>query len=85
MRHPFGVKGPVPRYYFNICCEDFEETDLVGESCADDVAALKQALCAASSIIKDQLFRNRVSDGFIEVEDEQHREVMRLPIRAAAY
>ena len=85
MRSALRVKGSVPRYYFNVCCDDFEETDLVGETCADDVAALKQALSAASHLIRDQLFRNRVSDGFIEVEDEQHREVMRLPIRAAAY
>lgn len=74
----------MPRYYFNVCCDDFEETDLVGEPCADDVAALKRALTAASTIIRDQPFRNRIADGFIEIEDEAHREVMRLPIRAAA-
>lgn len=85
MRSGFGVKRPVPRYYFNVCCEDYETTDLVGEACPDDVAALKQALTTASVIVKEQLFRNRVADGWIEIEDEDHREVMRLPIRAAAY
>jgi hypothetical protein len=75
----------VPRYFFNVCSEDFETTDLVGEHCADDVAALKEAMRAASEIIRDQLFFNRVADAWIEVEDEQHREVMRLPLRAAAY
>lgn len=85
IRSRLGVKARVPRYYFNVCCDDFEETDLVGETCANDVEALKQALSAASTIIKDQLFRNKVTDGFIEVEDETHREVLRLPIRAAAY
>jgi hypothetical protein len=75
----------VPRYFFNVCSEEYETTDLVGENCADDVAALKEAMRAASEIIRDQLFFNRVADAWIEVEDEQHREVMRLPLRAAAY
>jgi hypothetical protein len=75
----------VPRYYFNVCSEECETTDLVGEDCADDMAALKEAMRAASEIIQQQLFFNRVADAWIEVEDEKHREVMRLPLRAAAY
>jgi tRNA A-37 threonylcarbamoyl transferase component Bud32 len=75
----------VPRYYFNFCSDEVETTDLVGEDCADDVAALKEALKAASHALKEQLFFNNVMDGWIEVEDERHREVMRLPLRAAAY
>lgn len=75
----------MPRYYFNVCSEEHEETDLVGEHCSDDVAALREALRAASAVIEQQLFYNRVRDIWIEVEDEEHREVMRLPIRAAAY
>jgi hypothetical protein len=75
----------VPRYYFNICSDEFEETDMVGEHCPDDVAALKEALRAASELVQQQLLFNKVTDAWIEVEDEDHREVMRLPIRAAAY
>jgi hypothetical protein len=82
---PLRVEEAMARYYFNLCCDEQETTDVVGEDCADDVAALKQALKAASDVIKKQLFFNKVGDGWIEVEDEHHREVMRLPLRAAAY
>ena len=75
----------MPRYYFNVCGDDFEETDVVGEHCNDDVGALREALRAARGVVDDQLFYNKVVDAWIEVEDEQHRAVMRLPIRAAAY
>ena len=75
----------MPRYYFNICSDEFEESDMVGEHCANDVEALKEALRQASSVVEQQLFFNKAVDGWIEVEDEDHREVMRLPIRAAAY
>jgi len=75
----------MPRYYFNVCSDEHESTDLVGEDCPDDLAALKEAMRAASAIIHQQLFFNRLGDGWIEVEDEHHCEVMRLPLRAAAY
>ena len=76
---------PVPRYYFNVCSEEFEEADMVGEHCLNDLEALKEALRQASAIVEQQLFFNKVVDAWIEVEDEDHREVMRLPLRAAAY
>jgi len=75
----------MPRYYFNLCMEESETTDVVGRECADDVAALSEALKEAGEIVRRQLFFNQVEDGWVEVEDEQHREVMRLPLRAAAY
>ena len=49
------------------------------------LTALKEALRAASEVVRNQLFFNRHEDGWIEVEDEDHREIMRLPLRAAAY
>jgi hypothetical protein len=75
----------VPRYYFNFCSDESETTDLVGEECRNDTEALKEALRAASDMLKDQLLFNRVMDGWIEVENERHQEVLRLPLRAAAY
>jgi hypothetical protein len=76
----------MPRYYFNICCDEYEATDVVGESCADDLAALSQAMRTASDVVRQQLFIDRLSaDGWIDVEDERHRPVLRLPLRAAAY
>jgi hypothetical protein len=76
----------MPRYYFNVCCDASEVTDLVGEACADDVAALSEAMRAASAIVQNRLLADEISlRGWIEVEDERHRPVLRLPLRAAAY
>ncbi|HEX8585082.1 MAG TPA: hypothetical protein VGB65_06070 [Allosphingosinicella sp.] len=76
----------MPRYYFNVCCDEYEATDVTGESCADDLAALSQAMRTASEVVRRQLFSDRLAaDGWIDVEDERHRPVLRLPLRAAAY
>lgn len=76
----------MPRYFFNVRGSGFEETDLVGKTCADDVAALAEALGEASRVLKDLLSQDALSDhGEIEIEDERHRTVLTLPLRAAAY
>lgn len=76
----------MPRYYFNVCCDAFETTDICGETCSDDVAALGEALRMASGILRKQLLDGHLgASGWIAVEDERHREVLRLPLRAAAY
>jgi len=76
----------VPRYYFNVCCDGSETTDVIGEVCADDVEALALALRTAGGWLQRGAFTSHsVHDGWIEVEDERHREVMRLPLMAAAY
>jgi hypothetical protein len=76
----------MPRYYFNVCCDSFEATDVVGQSCADEVAALAHAFSEAGDIVRKRLVLNQLPEnGWIEVEDERHREVFRLPLRAAAY
>jgi hypothetical protein len=76
----------VPRYYFNVSCGEYESTDVVGESCPNDVAALSGALRVASAVLQKRLRAEELSDdGWVEVEDEKHRPVLRLPLRAAAY
>jgi len=76
----------MPRYFFNLRGNGFEETDLIGRHCADDVAALGEAMMAASEVLRERLSRDGLSDaGEIEIEDERHRPVMTLPLRAAAY
>jgi hypothetical protein len=76
----------VPRYYFNVTCDAFESIDSVGECCQDDVAALQGALRAASAVLQKRLLADELSQsGWIEVEDERHRPVLRLPLRAASY
>lgn len=76
----------VPRYYFNVTCDGYESTDVVGECCPNDVAALSGAMRVASAVLQKRLLSDALShDGWIEVEDERHRPVLRLPLRAAAY
>lgn len=76
----------MPRYYFNISCDGFESTDVVGECCPNDVAALSGAMRVASEVLRQRLRSDALSnDGWVEVEDERHRPVLRLPLRAAAY
>ncbi|HEX4736082.1 MAG TPA: hypothetical protein VH331_00815 [Allosphingosinicella sp.] len=77
----------MPRYYFNVCCDTSEVTDVVGEACADDIAALSRAFQTASDVVRTRLFAREEIDlgGWVEVEDEKHRPVLRLPLRAAAY
>jgi hypothetical protein len=62
----------MPRYYFNVCCDSFEATDVVGHRCSDEVAALAHAFSEAGDIVRKRLVLNQ-------------REVFRLPLRAAAY
>ena len=76
----------MPRYFFNFTSEDCEEVDLVGRTCPDDLAALQEALITASSIVQKRLQREAFcNSGTIEVEDEDHRTVLTLPLKAAAY
>jgi hypothetical protein len=78
--------GRVPRYYFNVSCGEYESTDVVGECCPNDVAALSGAMRVASAVLQKRLRAEALSDdGWVEVEDESHRPVLRLPLRAAAY
>jgi hypothetical protein len=76
----------MPRYFFNVRGDGFEETDLLGRTCANDVAALAEALGEAGRVLQKRLREDALSDrGEIEIEDERHRTVLTLPLRAAAY
>jgi hypothetical protein len=76
----------MPRYYFNVTGDGFEAIDAVGECCPDDVAALHGALRTASAVLHKRLRSDGLSQsGWIEVEDERHRPVLKLPLRAASY
>jgi hypothetical protein len=76
----------VPRYYFNVCCDRFEATDVIGEYCRGPSAARFEAMRAARAIVRKQLLSDEGPQrGWIEVEDEQHRSVMRVPLSCAAY
>ena len=74
------------RYFFNIRGDGYEETDVVGKNCKNEIAALSEAMAIASGIVHDRMAALHVAHvGSIEVEDEQHNMVLSLPLRAAAY
>jgi hypothetical protein len=76
----------VPRYYFNVSCDGSETTDMVGAVYANDVEALAHALRTAGGWLHRSAFTSHsVHEAWVEVEDEEHREVMKLPLLAAAY
>ncbi len=76
----------MPRYYFNVCCDSYEATDVVGRACPDELGALSEAMKTASEHVRQRLQGSAFAgDGWVEVEDEAHRPVLRLPLRAAAY
>lgn len=71
-------------YYFNIHCDGFRLTDIVGETCPTAEHARAEACRAARALIQDELLSGRLPSGWIEVEDEEHRPVMVVPLSAAA-
>jgi hypothetical protein len=72
-------------YYFNVRCEQFQRTDLVGEECDSLNSIRSEALRTARELVTNDLLRGRSpQQGWIEVEDEEHRPVLMLPISAAA-
>jgi hypothetical protein len=72
-------------YYFNIKADTFDAEDLEGEDCSDVETARAEALVAAGELIRSELGRGELPrSGWIEIEDEHHRTVLRLPLRSAA-
>ena len=75
----------MPTFYFNLRSDDFDATDTIGEYCHSGDEVRKRALIAARSIVQQELVNGGVpSDGWIEVEDEEHRPVLSIPLREAA-
>lgn len=75
----------MPIFYFNVRCDDFETTDLVGENCSSPESVRREALSTARDLILNDLLSGRVPhQGWVEVEDADHRAVMMLPLSAAA-
>ena len=71
-------------YYFNIHCEGFQLTDIVGEICPNADDARAEAMRTARALINDELLKGNSPQGWIEVEDEDHRPVMIVPLKDAA-
>ena len=74
----------VPTYYFNVRGEDFELPDLAGKCLTDDAAAREEAERLAAELVESALVSgNLPPDAVVEVDDEQMRPVLALPLNPA--
>jgi hypothetical protein len=74
----------MPTYYFNLRGENFELPDLAGKRLSDDAAARKEAERLAAELVESALISGTLPpDAIVEVDDEQMRPVLALPLNPA--
>jgi len=74
----------MPTYYFNLRGEDFELPDLAGKHLSNDSAARAEAERLAAELVESALISGAVPpDAVLEVDDEQMRPVLALPLNPA--
>jgi hypothetical protein len=72
----------VPIYYFNVRGGGFEVPDTAGRLCADLAAARREAELMAADLVGTALAAGEPPpDAVIEVDDEEQRPVLALPLR----
>ncbi len=71
----------MPTYYFNLRGERFERPDLAGKTLPDDAAARAEAERLAAELAETALVAGTVPpDAVIEVDDEEMRPLLALPL-----
>ena len=74
----------MPTYYFSLRGADFELPDLAGKSLSDDAAARAEAERLAAELVETALGAGALPpDAVIEVDDEEMRPVLALPLNPA--
>ncbi|HYW14946.1 MAG TPA: hypothetical protein VE891_02175 [Allosphingosinicella sp.] len=74
----------MPTYYFNLRGENFDLPDLAGKSLSDDAAAREEAERLAAELIELALVSGKLPpDAVVEVDDEQMRPLLALPLNPA--
>jgi hypothetical protein len=74
----------MPRFFFSAVTPHGSATDLVGDECRDARQARERARQTAADLVHKQLSDGTCPTGWVEVEDEQHRALFLLPLRAVA-
>jgi hypothetical protein len=75
----------MPIFYFNLRGEDFELPDLTGQELADCAAARAEAERLAAELVETALVSGEVPpDAVVEVDDEELRPVLALPLQPRA-
>jgi hypothetical protein len=71
----------MPTYYFTLRGEGFELPDLTGKSLRDDSAARAEAERLAAELVESALGAGALPpDAVVEVDDEQMRPLLALPL-----
>lgn len=84
MIHVTRFAAVMPTYYFNLRGENFELPDLAGKSLSDDQAAREEAERLAAELVESALVSGAVPpDAVLEVDDEEMRPVLALPLNPA--
>ena len=75
----------MPIYYFHLRGEGFEVPDLAGRECRDDEAARAEAERLAAELIETALISGETpAPATVEVDDEELRPLMAIPLHAPA-
>jgi hypothetical protein len=73
----------MPTYYFNLRGESFDLADLAGKTLPDDEAARAEAERLAAELVESALVAGTLPpDAVVEVDDEEMRPVLALPLNA---
>jgi hypothetical protein len=79
-----ALPGEMPIYYFSLRGERFELPDLAGKRLPDDAAARAEAERLAAELVETALVAGAVPpDAVVEVDDEEMRPVLALPLNPA--
>ncbi|MBV8686317.1 MAG: hypothetical protein JOZ90_09805 [Alphaproteobacteria bacterium] len=71
----------MPLFYFNVRAATFETPDLTGRQCADEAAARAEAERIAAELIEAAAAAGEPApEATIEVDDEEMRPVLALPL-----
>ncbi len=74
----------MPVFYFNVRGERFEAPDLAGRECSSVEAARAEAERLAAELVETALVAGALPpDATIEVDDEELRPVLALPLNEA--
>jgi hypothetical protein len=74
----------MPTYYFTLRGESFEFPDLTGKTLPDDASARAEAERLAAELVETALVAGTLPpDAVVEVDDEEMRPVLALPLNPA--
>lgn len=73
------------RFFFNCVGPERSTTDAAGTLLKDQREATEHARDLARALVDSQLDSGEPPSGWVEVEDEQHRPVFMVPLRAVSH